>query len=138
MNILVAEDDRDEAELYRSALQLNGHSATVTFDGRKCLDTYRYALHVLTAEGKKGSDHEPYDVVVIDFSMPELDGMRVAKEIIRLNPKQRIILASALVKETIVKRFKELNLKFEIMQKPFEPERLLALIESKSSVTRIA
>ena len=130
MRILVAEDEHNEAVIYRSALAFNGHSVDVVSDGRKCVDRYKYALHILKSEGRQPSENEPFDVVVIDYSMPELDGMRVAREIVKLNPKQRIILASAFVKDTLVKKFKDFDRSFEIISKPFEPDRLLELVEN--------
>jgi CheY-like chemotaxis protein len=39
----------------------------------------------------------PFDVVVLDYKMPSKDGMEVAKEILQINPYQRIIFASAYV-----------------------------------------
>lgn len=52
---------------------------------------------------------QPFDVVVLDYRMPKKDGLQVAKEILKLNPKQRIIFASAYVKETLVESVKQLN-----------------------------
>jgi CheY-like chemotaxis protein len=40
-------------------------------------------------------DYKMPDVVVLDYKMPGKDGMEVAKEILTINPDQRIIFASA-------------------------------------------
>jgi len=42
-----------------------------------------------------------YDVVILDYKMPGVNGMDVAKEIFKINPNQRIIFASAYVEETL-------------------------------------
>lgn len=71
----------------------------------------------------------PFDVVVLDYRMPKKDGLEVAKEILELNPSQRIIFASAYVKETLRESVKELRQIVELMQKPFLPEALVDVIE---------
>lgn len=58
-----------------------------------------------------GSDitPSPFDVVVLDYKMPDKNGMEVAKEILRINPHQRIMFASAYVIETLKDSVKELS-----------------------------
>ncbi|HEU4446591.1 MAG TPA: response regulator [Nitrososphaeraceae archaeon] len=71
----------------------------------------------------------PFDAVVLDYRMPKKDGLAVAKEILALNPSQRIIFASAYVKETLRESVKELRQVVELMQKPFLPEALVDVVE---------
>jgi CheY-like chemotaxis protein len=71
----------------------------------------------------------PYDAVVLDYRMPKKDGLQVAKEILASNPSQRIIFASAYVKETLRESVKELRQVVELMQKPFLPEALVDVVE---------
>jgi CheY-like chemotaxis protein len=71
----------------------------------------------------------PYDAVVLDYRMPKKDGLQVAKEILAANPSQRIIFASAYVKETLRESVKELRQVVELMQKPFLPEALVDVVE---------
>jgi CheY-like chemotaxis protein len=73
--------------------------------------------------------HPPYDAVVLDYRMPKKDGLEVAKEILALNPSQRIIFASAYVEETLRDSIKELSQIVELMQKPFLPEALVEVLE---------
>jgi response regulator RpfG family c-di-GMP phosphodiesterase len=63
--------------------------------------------------------------------MPGKDGMEVAKEILRINPEQRIIFASAYVKETLENSVKELNRVVELLQKPFGIKAFIDTIEDK-------
>ena len=62
MRILVAEDEVVTVELYAAVLEERGHKVIVTYDGRQCLNTYR-------------STNKPFDVVILDYKMPLLDGM---------------------------------------------------------------
>jgi CheY-like chemotaxis protein len=75
----------------------------------------------------------PYDAVVLDYRMPKKDGLQVAKEILASNPSQRIIFASAYVKETLRESVKELRQVVELMQKPFLPEALVDVVEDSDA-----
>jgi response regulator RpfG family c-di-GMP phosphodiesterase len=63
--------------------------------------------------------------------MPGKDGMEVAKEILAINPDQRIIFASAYVKETLESSVKQLKRVVELLQKPFEIQAFIDTIEDK-------
>ncbi|HJT47028.1 MAG TPA: response regulator, partial [Nitrososphaeraceae archaeon] len=58
-------------------------------------------------------------------------GMQVAKEILAINPHQRIIFASAYVKETLIDSIQQLNQVVELLQKPFGQDVLIDTIEDK-------
>jgi DNA-binding NtrC family response regulator len=64
--------------------------------------------------------------------MPQMNGIEVAKEILAVNPHQRIIFASAYIKDTVIDSIKNLKqAMMESVQKPFEIKRLIDLIEDK-------
>jgi DNA-binding NtrC family response regulator len=71
----------------------------------------------------------PYDVVILDYSMPGMNGMEVAKEILNADPRQRIIFASAYVRDTLEHSVKELKQVVELMQKPFTLKQLTDTVE---------
>jgi DNA-binding NtrC family response regulator len=73
----------------------------------------------------------PYDVVILDYSMPSINGMDVAKEILAINSHQRVIFASAFVKETLEHSIRELKQVVELIQKPFSLNKLVDIIEDK-------
>jgi CheY-like chemotaxis protein len=77
------------------------------------------------------TQHPPFDAVVLDYRMPKKDGLEVAKEILKLYPEQRIIFASAYIKESLEDCVKELDQIVELMQKPFMPETLVDTIEDR-------
>ncbi|MDP6833414.1 MAG: response regulator transcription factor [Alphaproteobacteria bacterium] len=62
MRLLVVEDDRDLARQLHSALTDAGHAVDLAHDG---------------AEGHFLGDTEPYDGVVLDLGLPEMDGITV-------------------------------------------------------------
>ena len=61
--------------------------------------------------------------------MPRKDGLQVAKEILDLNPNQRIIFASAYVQETLEESVKKLKRVVVLLQKPFDIDALVNTIE---------
>ena len=154
MRILIAEDDLDIATLYKRALEKNKHSVLITSNGKDCLMNYLTTLKNLrssTIQTREGgveikdthssrnataqprtlvdTNASPYDVVILDYSMPGMNGMEVAKEILSAYPHQRIIFASAYVKETLEQSVKELKQVVELMQKPFALKQLTDTIE---------
>ena len=131
MKILIAEDDKDTALLFRMALQKRGHSVFTTNNGEDCLKLYHDHFQDIREKTDLSEHIQPFDAVVLDYKMPKINGMEVAKEILAVNPHQRIIFASAYVKETLVDSIKELNQVVELMQKPFGESALIDTIEDK-------
>jgi DNA-binding response OmpR family regulator len=74
MRVLIAEDDRAICDIYRIALQARGHEVVLSHDGRQCLEAYK-------------ASEKPFDAVVLDYRMPELDGLETAKEMLKINKK---------------------------------------------------
>ena len=158
MQVLIAEDDLDITTLYKKALEKRKHDVDITSNGEECLKKYLDTLHHMTfgvslptlsmprmpatrmdpALSSTGSTafrsvnkSAPYDVVILDYSMPSINGMEVAKEILAINSHQRVIFASAYVKETLEHSIKQLKQVVELIQKPFELSKLVDTIEDK-------
>ncbi|AIF84977.1 response regulator with CheY-like receiver, AAA-type ATPase, and DNA-binding domains [Candidatus Nitrososphaera evergladensis SR1] len=127
MKILVAEDEPNIAKVYKISFEERGHEVIVTHNGVECLEEYSRHL-----EQTSGHNAAPFDVVLLDYRMPKKDGMEVAREILALVPKQRIIFVSAYVLETLQDSVKTLSRVVEMMQKPFEIDDLVSLVEDTS------
>ena len=134
MNILVAEDEAQIAELYRIALEDRNHVVTVVGDGQAAIDSYMSSLKAKN-DASNGQPAQkavaPFDVLILDYRMPKKDGLAVAKEILAINPHQRIIFASAYVRETLMDSVTNLKQLVELLQKPFDLETLVDTIEDK-------
>jgi CheY-like chemotaxis protein len=61
--------------------------------------------------------NQPFEAVILDYKMPQLNGIEVAKEILAVNPHQRIIFASAYIQETVKDSVKELKQVVEVIAK---------------------
>ena len=144
MRILIAEDESDISHTYRVALESRNHDVNIANDGISCLKIYREELanRRLTSSNKSTKYNNnaqsspalttsPFDVVVLDYKMPGKDGMEVAKEILTINPDQRIIFASAYVKETLENSVRKLKRVVELLQKPFEIQAFIDTVEDK-------
>ena len=129
--ILIAEDDEDVLLSYTDILKQANHRVITAQDGERCLEIYRKEF--LKEQSKKEDPDEvsPFDVVVLDYKMPRKDGIEAAKEILALNPYQRIIFASAYVEGTVADSINQLGKIVEVLKKPFELKELVDLIEDK-------
>ncbi len=126
MKILVAEDSRSVALVYKKTLEKRGHMVIITENGLKCL--YQYADDFkLRGDDKKRTSL--YDLVILDHKMPRMSGIDVAKEIIEMNPKQRILFVTGHVKD-MMKGIRKIGEKIELMQKPFRISAMIQQVES--------
>lgn len=133
MKILVAEDESDIALMYKDMLEQRNHNVTLTRDGSECIQAYHAAIEELEHTSEEYlSKNPPFDAVILDYAMPNMNGLQAAKLILVANKHQRIIFASAYAKSTIEQSVLELHAVVEILQKPFDVEVLINLIENKS------
>jgi CheY-like chemotaxis protein len=163
LRILIAEDEPDIQKVYKIALESRGHIVDIVQDGEEGVRKYMIALKEVEEKSRddKGgyadrdgkrrrtgsrSNHDytnpsslllplvsPFDAVILDYRMPRKDGLEVAKYILAANPSQRIIFASAYVKETLRESVKELGQVIELVQKPFMPQTLLDIVEDSEA-----
>ncbi len=67
------------------------------------------------------------DVVTMDITMPEKDGIEATKEIMALDPNARVVMVSALGQEKMVKDAILAGAK-DFIVKPFQPDRILSAL----------
>lgn len=63
------------------------------------------------------------DVVVLDITMPGMNGLEVMKRIIALDPGARVIICSAIGQQALILQAIQAGVK-DFIVKPFKPERL--------------
>jgi len=129
LNILVAEDNEFTAKQYKTALEKKGHKVTLTKDGEECFDVYND--EVKYSELFKKSKQSPFDIVLLDQSMPRKTGIEVAKEILGLRGNQRIIFLSAYAQKILVGADNVKEDTIQILQKPFSLDFLVKKIEGR-------
>ncbi|MDE1762847.1 MAG: response regulator [Thaumarchaeota archaeon] len=127
--ILIAEDNQDLTETYKNALENIGYAVTTARSGDECLQTYFDYLK------NNNVSEPPLDVIILDQKMPGMDGIDVAREIQRLDPKQRIIFVTGYGTD-VIKKLSDLKEKVEVMNKPFALKALISQIEGHASVRK--
>ncbi len=68
------------------------------------------------------------DLITMDIVMPEMDGIQATREILKLNPKMKIVICSALGQEPLVIESIAAGAR-DFIVKPFTPERVLQIID---------
>lgn len=67
------------------------------------------------------------DLVTMDITMPEMDGISAVKEIKKMDPAARIIMCSAMGQQAMVIDAIQAGAK-DFIVKPFQPERVLEAV----------
>ncbi|WP_329109000.1 response regulator transcription factor [Micromonospora sp. NBC_01699] len=111
--ILVAEDDRKQANLVRIYLEREGHSVLLVGDGRAALDQVRA--------------RRP-DLVVLDVMMPVVDGLDVCR-VLRAESDLPILLLTARTTEDDILLGLDLGAD-DYLTKPYSPRELAARVRA--------
>ena len=68
------------------------------------------------------------DVVLMDITMPKMDGLTALKKILKIDPGANIIMCSALGQQTLIVQALQMGAK-DFVVKPFRPERVINSIK---------
>ena len=79
-NILVVEDEKNQALLYRNELSAEGYSVSVARDGREAVTMAKL---------------NPPDLLVLDINMPGMDGIEAMGKILGENNRIPIVINTA-------------------------------------------
>lgn len=104
------EDDSDTANLFSILFKAKGNRVTIAYTAEEGLKIYSRSLQKLRLKNTPRT--MPFDAIILDYNMPDRNGLEVAKEILTISPHQRIIFVSAYVEDTLSNSIKELNIPF--------------------------
>ncbi|OAS20711.1 response regulator [Paenibacillus oryzisoli] len=94
---------------------------------------------VVVAEAANGADAVKYykmlmpDLVIMDITMPEMDGITALIEIKRINPKAQVIMCSAMGQQRMVLEAIKSGAK-DFLVKPLQGERVIEAIHNLMNV----
>ncbi|MEA4882359.1 MAG: response regulator [Clostridia bacterium] len=94
-------------------LSQNGYDVLEAENGLDALEKYR--------------EHKP-DVVLMDITMPVMDGLTALKEIREADPGAKIVMVSAMGQQAMVIQSIKSGAK-DFVLKPFEPDKVLSSVK---------
>ncbi|MCX7923216.1 MAG: response regulator [Clostridia bacterium] len=80
---------------------------------------------------EQAKKHKP-DVMTLDITMPDMDGIKAVEEIVKVSPNTRIIMVSAMGQQSMVIEAIKLGAR-DFVIKPFEKSRVLQAIQNVMS-----
>ena len=108
--ILIADDEESLRALGSSMLEHLGFKVLTASDGKEAVEIYT------TYPGK-------IDVVILDLTMPHMDGSQALSELKRVDPEIKVVIASGYNKDDVCARFAGKNL-CGVLQKPYSISKL--------------
>jgi DNA-binding response OmpR family regulator len=112
-HVLVAEDDKRQAEVVRQYLAADGHATVVVHDGRAAVEQAR---------------RRRPDLLVLDVMMPQLDGLSVCR-ILRAESDLLVLMLTARSTEDDLLHGLELGAD-DYLTKPYSPRELMARVRT--------
>jgi two-component system chemotaxis response regulator CheY len=111
--ILVADDAAFMRLRLRSILEGAGHEVVEACNGAEAVEAF--------------AGRQP-DAVLLDITMPVMDGITALKSIHASDPEARVAMCSALGQQSMVLQAIQSGAR-DFIVKPFEPERVLAALD---------
>ena len=112
--VLLADDEENLRTLIGTILQNMGFQVLCAADGQEAIDLYKEQSQSIT-------------LVILDLTMPRLDGAEAFDELLKLNPEVRVIIASGFSEEDVISRLPGKALA-GVLQKPYSTARLRNLL----------
>ena len=113
----------DDAEFLRMRISKmlvgNGHTILEADNGQNAVSVFKSARP---------------EVVLMDITMPEMDGLSALKEIKALDPYAKVVMLTALGQDTVVLEAIRTGAT-DFVVKPFDPNRVLAAVNKALGVS---
>ena len=119
LRVLLVDDTTFMRRMLRDILVRAGFEVSAeASNGRQAVEAYRQARP---------------DLVIMDITMPEMDGVAAVREIAGADPAARIVMCSALGQQELIVEALEAGAR-DFVVKPFMPEKVLEAVRKVMSV----
>jgi len=112
--VLAVDDEDVVLSLIKRVLEAAGASVMTADNGQAAVECFR-------------DYHEDIDCVVLDLTMPEMNGEETLRELRQIRDDVRVVISSGYAEEDVTMRFHGQNVA-EFISKPFAPNQLLAAV----------
>lgn len=117
--VLVVDDEPAVARVARDVLLGIGYQVDVCEGGRAALERF-------------GPDR--YDIVLLDITMPEVDGVEILRRLREVDPRVAVLLMTGHASGTVRERLRDYP-EVNVLSKPFSNERLAAAVRHTRTAT---
>ena len=118
IKVLVIEDEPDLQIIYRDVLSREGFEVEIAPDGGVALEKIRAGA---------------YDLLVVDFLLPRVDGVEVLEEVAQLRPTPAIFASAVMRDPVTIQHLKNLGVRW-FLEKPFRLSALRAILDEAREV----
>lgn len=108
----------DEDVVLRTTTELLteiGYDVIAVLDGQRAVDIF-------------SSDHDRIDIVMLDLSMPQMDGMECFLKLRDIDPEVKVVLVTGFSRDGRVQKMLDLGVN-AFLQKPFRLKEMAAILE---------
>jgi len=119
--LLYVEDEQETREQYESIFKLFYNDVKVAKNGNLALEYYK---------------NKKYDLLITDLTMPNMDGVELIEEILKINPEQHVIIMTAHNTDENLKN----SIDFQvdgILLKPVDTDKLFSMLYKVSNLINI-
>jgi len=115
LKILAIDDEESVLKVLRMMLEHDGYNVITALGGIKGVEVY--------------AQEDDFSLVIIDLTMPDLSGAETLKRILKINPSQKVMIASGFdVSESAGEALK-LGARY-FMEKPFDIDKLFEVVRN--------
>ena len=111
--ILIVDDAAFMRMMLKTLLTQNGYEVVEAVDGAQALEVYQQVRP---------------DAVLLDITMPVMDGLAALKEILKLDPNAKVAMVTAMGQQSMVMDAIKSGAK-DFVVKPFDAERVMAAVK---------
>ena len=108
-NILITDDTMFMRKMLGDILRKAGHTVVEAGNGIECVEILK---------------KQDFDLVTLDITMPEMDGLAALKEIKSFKPNQKVIMVSAMGQQVMVVDAVKSGAS-DFIVKPYDKDKLL-------------